>query len=396
MAVKFFIPESDDRVDPGYNFELDCYAEERVDPLEHDQYAHELLGAPSADGILVTRSNIKATRQEKIKKAGGIRSFLRAPDNVEMMGDCGAFQYRNEEKPPYHMIFEYDEEYDASTTLFGKEPTEEMHHRRDISIINALKMKEIWDSKKYSYKLIGAIQGWSPESYKKSATELINKGFDYLALGGLARANDKQILSVIHCLNPILQKSNTKVHVLGVARLSLIEDYMKCNVASCDSASTLLQAFKSNTDNYHTPKKNYTAVRIPPATGDLSPKVRKLLKIEEENNGKDSAGKLLKKLVRLEKKALQAVREYADKKITLDKAMKALINYEDIFQDDRKYYSAFEETLRERPWEKCDCAICKAIGVEVVLLRGNNRNRRRGFCNTYNFYKQFKEIQKRN
>ena len=64
------------------------------------------------------------------------------------------------------------------------------------------------------------------------------------------------------------------------------------------------------------------------------------------------------------------------------------------FQDDRRYYSAFEETLHDRPWEKCHCAICKEIGIEVILLRGNNRNRRRGFHNTYNFYRQFKKVLK--
>ncbi|MEO2177237.1 MAG: hypothetical protein ABGY96_24495, partial [bacterium] len=135
-------------------------------------------------------------------------------------------------------------------------------------------------------------------------------------------------------------------------------------------------------------------VRIPPATGDLSPKVRKLLKVEENTNGTDSAESFHKKLVSLEKKALKAVREYADRKISLDKAMKALINYEDVFQDDRRYYSACEKTLHDRPWENCHCAICKEIGIEVILLRGNNRNRRRGFHNTYNFYRQFKKALK--
>ena len=50
----------------------------------------------------------------------------------------------------------------------------------------------------------------------------------------------------------------------------------------------------------------------------------------------------------------------------------------------------YERTLRDRPWRDCPCAVCQdpAVGVEVVLFRGNNRNRRRGFHNTYVFYEQ--------
>jgi len=43
-------------------------------------------------------------------------------------------------------------------------------------------------------------------------------------------------------------------------------------------------------------------------------------------------------------------------------------------------------TLEDRPWEKCPCDICKRWGIEIVIFRGNNRNRRRGFHNTYVFY----------
>ena len=49
-------------------------------------------------------------------------------------------------------------------------------------------------------------------------------------------------------------------------------------------------------------------------------------------------------------------------------------------------------TLEARPWEKCDCKICKDIGVEVIIFRGNNRNRRRGFHNLYVYNKHLSEM----
>ncbi|WP_089650003.1 DUF6884 domain-containing protein [Halobacterium hubeiense] len=51
----------------------------------------------------------------------------------------------------------------------------------------------------------------------------------------------------------------------------------------------------------------------------------------------------------------------------------------------------YQETLRNRPWEKCDCPICSEHGIEVCIFRGNDRNRRRGFHNTRRFYDEFKE-----
>ncbi|MFT5468124.1 MAG: hypothetical protein ACI8UO_003232 [Verrucomicrobiales bacterium] len=412
-SVKFFLPESEDRVDPGYNFETDSYCEKRVRGSDHDVYAHELFDAPQCDGLLVTRSGVSADRHEKIRQAGGIHRYLRFPSEFLIIADCGAFQYRDEEVPPYsceetcefyedlkfdygisldHMIFEFDPEYDEGRSLLLKTPSPEMERRFRLTLDNAKKMHRLCASKNYAFKLIGAVQGWSPHSYLRGIQELVNAGVTYLALGGLAKATDLQIRSVLDVIGPFVIESGVELHILGVARLSLLPDYQRANVVSCDSASTILQAFKSNKDNFHTREKKYTAVRIPPATGDLSPKVRKLLKQVESSDGSDAAAKLHRKLINLEEKALASLRSYAVHKLSLDEAMKELTAYEDEFGDERRYYPLFEETLKERPWCSCTCAICQKIGIEVIILRGNNRNRRRGFHNTHVFFEQFKEL----
>ena len=36
---------------------------------------------------------------------------------------------------------------------------------------------------------------------------------------------------------------------------------------------------------------------------------------------------------------------------------------------------------RTQPWKACGCDICRAIGVEVIIFRSSNRNKRRGFHN---------------
>jgi hypothetical protein len=412
-SVKFFLPESEDRVDPGYRFEQDMYCEKRVSGPDHDVYAHELFGAPQCDGLLVTRSGVSDDRHDKIRQAGGIHRYLRFPAEFPIIADCGAFQYRNKETPPYfceetckfyedlkfdygisldHMILEFHPEYDEGASLFLKTPSPEMERRFRLTIDNAKEMYRICAERNYAFKLIGAVQGWSPQSYLCGIQELVSAGFTYLALGGVAKASDLQIRSVLDVIRPFVIESGVELHILGVARFSLLPDYQRTNVVSCDSASTIRQAFKSKTDNFHTREKKYTAVRIPPATGDLSPKVRKLLKQVESSDGSAAAAKLHRKLINLEEKALTSIRSYAVDGLSLEETMKALTAYEDEFGDEGRYYPRFEETLRERPWESCPCVICRDIGIEVIILRGNNRNRRRGFHNTYVFYEQFKEL----
>ena len=210
-------------------------------------------------------------------------------------------------------------------------------------------------------------------------------GYDYIAIGGVAKSPNEIIWLILDCIRETVVSAGVKLHLLGVARLELLEAYCQTNVVSCDSSSSLMKAFKSKTDNYQTPAKNYTAVRIPPVRGEISPKVRKLLKSSQ------CPETLEPKLYALEQAALEAIRQYTSRQISLEEAMGPLITYEDQFGDDQKYYPLFKQTLKDRPWENCPCKICQELGVEVIILRGNNRNRRRGFHNTFVFYQQFKD-----
>ena len=66
-------------------------------------------------------------------------------------------------------------------------------------------------------------------------------------------------------------------------------------------------------------------------------------------------------------------------------------NYDRVYSAN-KLRPLYLQVLTDQPWKRCPCSVCKGIGVEVIIFRGNNRNRRRGFHNTYVFYNQVKEI----
>ena len=59
---------------------------------------------------------------------------------------------------------------------------------------------------------------------------------------------------------------------------------------------------------------------------------------------------------------------------------------------ENKFAAGYRHTLRARPWEVCPCAVCRACGIEVVIFRGSNRNRRRGFHNTWAFYSLLQKL----
>ena len=48
----------------------------------------------------------------------------------------------------------------------------------------------------------------------------------------------------------------------------------------------------------------------------------------------------------------------------------------------------YRRVLEARPWKNCQCEICKTLGYQVIIFRGAERNRRRGFHNVWTFYQR--------
>jgi hypothetical protein len=55
-----------------------------------------------------------------------------------------------------------------------------------------------------------------------------------------------------------------------------------------------------------------------------------------------------------------------------------------------KTRSLIERTIEETPWKRCDCDICRSVGVEVIIFRSSNRNKRRGFHNLSVYHRHLK------
>lgn len=406
IKMQYFIPEWDDHVDPDYDFITDTHLPER-NIYEDEVYAHEIFDQPNYDGILVSKVIVEKSKTKKQKIYNrGIHDFIRYSDQV--MGDCGAFSYLKEEVPPYHSkeILNYYQHlgfnYGVSIDhlIFGKYAEPGIREKRyQITIDKAKKFIEQYHAGNYSFTPIGAIQGWNPESYAKAAKAYIEMGYDYIALGGLAYAKTQEILEILIAIRPYLTPT-THLHLFGVGRIDAVPLFRHLGVTSFDSASPLRKAWLDPATNYYTLSgKTYTAIRIPMVFPDKLNSNRGRVKKALEANVTD-----VDTLKTLEQKALLAMRKYDEDQISLDETIDAVLDFEKVLQlADKtsqeqkekllqKTTENYRNVLEARPWQNCNCNICQTIGVEVIIFRGNDRNRRRGFHNTYIFYQRFKDI----
>ena len=73
--------------------------------------------------------------------------------------------------------------------------------------------------------------------------------------------------------------------------------------------------------------------------------------------------------------------------------MSKVVAYEKLFRT-KIPVDRYQQTLKDRYWEKCTCEVCKNIGIEVVVFRNSNRNRRRGFHNLWQFMRELEQLLK--
>jgi hypothetical protein len=99
------------------------------------------------------------------------------------------------------------------------------------------------------------------------------------------------------------------------------------------------------------------------------------------------------KLQLREQHALRVLREFDRGRKDVDETVDAVMDYSQYLVRGSDSSAALQEkalastragitrTLEDRPWKNCGCAICRSAGVEVIIFRGSNRNKRRGFHN---------------
>ena len=421
--MKFIFADSLDFVDPDFDFIADRNGARRTVHRD-DQFPHEYLDVAPYDGILVSRGivgdvllNGKYTEAQLMRfRREGARRFLRYPESdfpgSMMLGDCGAFTYRNMPEPPYraadtvefyadggfthgcspdHLIFDFDP---AEAERPRHEVPADTLARFDITLENAAEFRREAARLGSGFTPMGVIQGWSAASMADSAAALVRMGYDYLAVGGTVPLKIDQLCRALAAIRAAIPNS-ARLHVLGFGKIGNLADIERHGVASFDTTSPLVRAFKDARKNYWARTEGvldyYTAVRIPQAIENNRLKTKAMRgQVDQEQ------------IKRLEATALDAVRALASGSAQLDAALDAVMAYwaqlnwsEDASEIQRRISMAkqrvvYERTLGDRPWETCSCRVCREIGVEALIFRNSNRNKRRGMHNLHVFHEHLK------
>ena len=403
--MKFFFPDSQDLVDPSFDFISEERAPDRLRNRD-DLYAHEVFATPPYDGLLVSKAIVdgSGTGQGKYTVAQrhrllrlGVRDFFRLNSTpsrrrIETMGDCGAFSYVAQERPPFSVGevidfyescgFDYGISVDHVILGFLAEDglllasediaPRDWVTRQELTLELAAEFRRDCRTRRVRFQPVGVAQGWSSVSYAKSVLELQKMGYRRVALGGMVPLKTVEILSVLEEVDGVRRK-DVELHLLGVTRIDQVDTFARFGVTSFDTTSPLRRAFKDDKDNYHTLERAYTALRIPQVEGN--PQLQR----------KISSGVIEQRQARLlEQRCLAAVRGFDQGKTSLRMALRLLSEYEDLFRGEAGTHSvAYQQTLEAAPWKRCPCDVCREIGVEVILFRGAERNRRRGFHNVW-------------
>jgi len=372
-----------------------------------ERYLWEIF--PCTDGLLFSKGNIDPKLEEKIVKYGGINRFLRWDGPI--IGDSGAWLYKNEDEPPFsvkHLLDFYvrlrvpigahlDHSILKSINVDGvrKELTlEEKKERWRINIENARETIELLSKEKFNgLEIIGVVQGWDIESYRESAKELLEMGYEYLGIGGIARRPTSQIKEIVEAINleidnlPLEKRKKIKIHLFGFGRLHLVPLFMEKRVVSFDTASPQRQAWESGEKNYHfaNPWRSYTAIRI------------RLTKTRKSR----------RHLQKMEEETLDTMYAYGRREVSMEEALKKLLDYETKILEcdgveDKKInkiitllQKRYLRTLKDRPWEKCNCPICKEMCIDVIIFREGWRNGSRAYHNVRQFYLELNQIRNR-
>jgi hypothetical protein len=421
--MKFLYSDTQDYVDPEYDFITDRNAPGRRRYWD-DVYAHELMTPSPYDGLLVSMSAVRqadgvakskvrySTAEEQRMLRDGVRKFLRygGPKFKDSMvlGDCGAFAYADSETPAYPPQEVVEFYTDAGFThgvspdhiifdcLTDNPPASEVApgvvERFDITLANAREFLRLTDTEGYPFEPLGAVQGWSPKSMADAAVQLEKMGYRYLAIGGLVPLKVDVIKQVLHALRDAI-KPETNIHLLGFAKADTIHQFTNFGITSFDSTSPLIRAFKDAKANYYleSPKGGldyYAAIRIPQAIEN--PRLMQGIK-----RGIFSA----EDLQRREEKALTALRKFDSGNGKAKDALDAVMDYQQFLtlgdghpieqheRELRKMRVLVERTLEDAPWKRCRCSVCSKAGVEVIIFRSSNRNKRRGFHNLGVYHK---------
>jgi hypothetical protein len=285
---------------------------------------------------------------------------------LKLFADSGAFSFIDEPTPPIsvndlidfqihvkadlgasldHIIPDYDASYDY---FFGGIPKPPMFKERmDITLENGSAYLKECKAQGVRFTPIGALQGWSPESYLDCLRSFQKMGYGKVALGGIAKLRSKQILEILSALKPHI--GETQLHLFGIVRPHLLRDVGMPQITSVDGMGPFFKALRHSKGYYLDGVSRYS---LPFPEVDL---------LEELVSGDESVFDSV-----LEKVGALGFCEIEQAKV-------------------------LREVLKDRVWESCSCVACVEAGWRIVTYE-KVYTRLRGFHNVLAFKQALRDL----
>lgn len=405
--VSYFLPDWDDLLDENFDFKSDSFS--GTSRQERDDKHCCILMKPRrmCDGILVSLAQ-HVTSKGPLKRLTGteeislspikLRSQFGLDDDQYLFGDCGAFSYVSKEMPSISVeqamaLYElHGFDFGASVDHIpvpgvvrdGKKQNlsnAERMERIEITKENAQKFIALAKQRRVGFTPVGTIQAIDPDEYARTVRLYHELGYRHMAIGGLVPLPDRLIEQIVTKVMAVASslKPRPWIHLFGIFRPRLQARFRELKVDSFDSASYFRKAWLRSDQNYLSPNgKWYAAIRVP-ITSDG--RTRKRL---------ESSGLNIVELELKEALVMNLLCRYDRDEVGMREVLDGVIEYDASLtrtSDLRSLRSAYEKTLKDRPWRSCDCPFCQKAGIHVLIFRGANRNKRRGAHNTLMLYR---------
>ncbi len=408
---RYFLPDWDDLLDPGFDFEADSFS--GISRLEREDKHCCVLMHPKrmSDGILVSLAQ-QGAKKGPLRHLEGTETTALSPlplrkhfglsSDQYIFGDCGAFSYVNQEFPAISVdqavaLYEsYGFDFGASVDHIPVTVVREGGKRIELADVkrrervtitheNARLFIESAQRRKVGFTPVGTIQALSAEQYAQSVRDYYDFGYRHLAIGGLVPRSDLEIEKIITAVIQSAENLPERpwIHLFGIYRPKLQELFRRLKVDSFDSASYFRKAWLRSDQNYLAPSGEwYAALRVP-MTRDGRTRSRLIMM------GVDIA-----ELESQERTVLKLLSQYDRDQVGVGDVLDAVLSYEKHLarsSETESMTAKYKRTLVDRPWRHCKCNFCRQLGIHILIFRGANRNKRRGAHNTLMLYGNVKE-----
>lgn len=145
---------------------------------------------------------------------------------------------------------------------------DDKQERFEMTLENARDMRELYEAGEWSFRLMAAFQGWDPVTYGEAVGEVLDMGYQYVGVGGVAGSQLEQVEEIVREVGDRIydyqseQETRVDAHVFGFAKTDGFETIGRSGMSSIDSASMLRAAWTGG-NNYHLDsEERYDAIRV--------------------------------------------------------------------------------------------------------------------------------------